>query len=128
MTLLDEPSESIGIRSWTKPVITEMPLSPHTYVIVFTDGVLHAGRRCGHRLDVRQLLRDLIPGAHDPSHEPVPAQVIADALLARAVACDEGRPADDISVLVIAVMLARPEDDDVRRMSVRFPMRVKGTS
>ena len=39
VTLLDEPSESVGIRSWTKPVITELALQADTYVLVYTDGL-----------------------------------------------------------------------------------------
>jgi len=46
---------------------------------------------------------------------------VADALLERAVAADHDRPRDDISVLVVAVV-AR-DGDDVRRMSISFPIR-----
>jgi hypothetical protein len=41
--------------------------------------------------------------------------------LARAVELDRGRPADDISVVVVSVV-ARQQPDDVRRLSVRFPI------
>jgi hypothetical protein len=52
--------------------------------------------------------------------EPAP-QELADALLAHAVELDEGRPADDISVVVIKVS-SRDHNDQVRRMGVRLPI------
>jgi serine/threonine protein phosphatase PrpC len=53
--------------------------------------------------------------------DPSP-QEIADALLAEAVNLDEGRPADDISVVVVKVSERR--GDDVRRMTVRLPIQL----
>jgi serine phosphatase RsbU (regulator of sigma subunit) len=120
LLLLDEPSEAVGIRTWTKPVVTELPLGPYTYVIVFTDGVLHAGQRCGRSVDVPALVRRLV------GEEKATAQVVADAVLAQAVACDQGRPGDDISVLVVAVLPDASDGDQSRRMSVVFPIRVRG--
>jgi hypothetical protein len=46
---------------------------------------------------------------------------MADALLSRAVDLDRGRPGDDISVGVVSVVTAN-QADDVRRLSVRFPL------
>jgi serine phosphatase RsbU (regulator of sigma subunit) len=119
LVLLDEPSEPVGIHTWTKPVMTELPIGPYTYVIAFTDGVLHAGQRCSQSVDVPALVKCLI------DKEKAPAQVVADALLAEAVACDQGRPGDDISVLVVAVLPDQSDDDKSRRLSVTFPIRVK---
>jgi serine phosphatase RsbU (regulator of sigma subunit) len=116
LSLLDESSTPIGIYSSTKPVITELPLEPETYLIVFSDGVLEAGRQSDRQLDVTTLVPELLAAtAGNP-------QDLADALLDRAVAADQGRPRDDISVLVVAVV-ARHDGDDVRRMSVSFPIR-----
>ena len=121
ITLLNQPSEAIGIYAWTKPVITELPLEPETYVIVFTDGVMDAGARYGQRLDVPQLARDLLAnGLCD-------APSLADAILQRGVELDRGRPSDDISVVVVAIV-PRKEHDDVRRMAISFPLpAVRGT-
>ncbi len=47
-------------------------------------------------------------------------QSIADELLAHAVSLDEGRPADDISV--VALKVTSRVGDHVRRMSVRLPI------
>jgi hypothetical protein len=48
---------------------------------------------------------------------------MADALLSHAVRLDDNRPADDISVVVIAVK--RRHGDDVRRMTVRLPIQAR---
>jgi serine phosphatase RsbU (regulator of sigma subunit) len=129
LRLLDEPSEPVGIRWWTKPVITELPISANVYVVVFTDGLLHAGRRAEARLDVAALVHELAAQADARAQECVPAQWLADALLQTAIEAEEGRPRDDISVLVVAFLpSADPmgaHERTVRRMSVRYPILVK---
>jgi serine phosphatase RsbU (regulator of sigma subunit) len=122
LRLLDEPSEPVGIRTWTKPVIAELSIIPNTYVVAFTDGVLHAGRGRGRHLDVLELIQDLLAPS---TQTPISTQALADTILAEAIDCDQGRPSDDISVVVVAVFPTAPDADTVRRMSVRFPVRVK---
>lgn len=128
ISLLDEPSEPVGIYTWTKPVIAELAIVPDMYVITFTDGVLEAGRRFGRAIDMPELVRELLSKTAGAPGGTVPAQVLANEILDRAVAYDQGRPVDDISVLVLAVLRARPDEDDVRRLAVRFPIRVKRAS
>jgi serine phosphatase RsbU (regulator of sigma subunit) len=112
---LNEPSEAIGIYARTKPVITELQLAPHTWVVVFTDGVLDAGRRFGVSFDLAALVASSItPHTHD-------AAALAEAILERAVQLDQGRPQDDMSTLVLAVLPAR-DVSAVRRLTVRFPI------
>jgi serine phosphatase RsbU (regulator of sigma subunit) len=112
---LDAPSQPVGIYPGTKPVITELPIVPHTWLVVFTDGALVAGERYGERLDMVQLVTDFL------ASEKMDAQAMADAILERAVELDRGRPSDDISVLVMAI-LPRVQEDNVRRMTVSFPI------
>ena len=118
LLMLDEPSQPVGIHTWTKPLITELPLVPETYVVLYTDGLMHAGRRYGEQIDVPALVQTLL-------HEDGAAQAVADALLARAVAYDQGRPDDDISVVAVAASLAPAGADGVRRMNIDFPVHVK---
>jgi serine phosphatase RsbU (regulator of sigma subunit) len=119
LVLLDEPSEPVGIHAWTKPAITELPLSPGTWVVVFTDGVMHAGRRSGSSLDVSALVSEQIKlGGASP-------RTLADTILERAVARDQNRPMDDISVVVIGVSLLPQDGDGVRRLSVDLPVWVR---
>lgn len=113
--LLDAPSESIGTRRNTKPVITEIPIEVGPLVIAFTDGLRHAGSwHGGQCFDAvaftRQLLKE---GVSDP-------QTMADALLNEAVEMDDGRPRDDITVLVVSVQ--ERGDGEVRRLSGRLPL------
>lgn len=117
LKLLDEPSEAIGIHSRTRPVISELPVTAEQHVIVFTDGILSAGVRYGQQFDAAAYVREHLPARGGEAS----ARSLADALLGRAVELDQGRPCDDISVVVLAVS-PRQQPDDVRRMSVRFPI------
>lgn len=115
--LLDAESEPVGIHPRTRPVIDELPLAQDLHVVLFTDGVLSAGERYGESLDVPGFVRShLITCAGDEC-----AHSLADALLARAVELERGRPGDDVSVVVVSV-IARQQPDAVRRLSVRFPI------
>lgn len=114
--LLDEPSCSVGIQRNTKPVITEIPITPGTLIVVFTDGLRHAGSWSGSdNYDPYRATKQMWgAGFHD-------AQIMADTLLNEAVAKDDGRPRDDISVLVVSVLDTEPEDG-VRRINGRLPI------
>jgi serine phosphatase RsbU (regulator of sigma subunit) len=109
---LDTPSQPIGIHVHTKPVITELPLVPDTYVVAFTDGLRSAGERSGMALDVGHLVQQ---GAQ----ERITAQQLSEVILERALEADDHRPADDISILVVAVL---PDEvpDGVRRFSMHL--------
>ena len=113
--LLDEPSEAIGVHRRMKPVITELALAPHITLVVFTDGVLDAGVRYGRTFDVVQFVESKV------CDETYSAPALADAILARAVELDRGRPGDDTSVLVARVV-PRVGADEARRLTVRFPI------
>lgn len=107
-------STPIGISRNVRPIISEIPVEPGLIVVLYTDGLVHAGERKGQPMDVCIMLQALLE-----EQDPEP-QAIADALLAEAVRSDEGRPSDDISVVVVKVKERR--GDDVRRMTVRLPI------
>ena len=109
-------STPLGVNRGIRPVITEVELQPGLTVVMYTDGLTHAGKRRGHPMDVCGAIQAMLE-----EQEPSP-QELADALLTHAVNLDEGRPADDISVVVLMVN-PRNEEDQVRRMSVRLPIR-----
>ena len=109
-----EDSERLGERRFTKPVIKEYPLTGGMACVAYTDGLVHAGDRTGGRLDIEAALARL------QGEVPGDAQRWADALLSQAVALDQGRPSDDISVLVVAVRAGRR--DEVRRLTVSLPV------
>lgn len=111
---LDEPCLPIGLYRGTRPLISEMPLEASLTAVMFSDGLVYAGERYGESMDVPTNLQALLD-EEDPS-----AQMIADSLLEHAIRLDRGRPADDISVVVLRVMKA--SGDEVRRMTIRLPL------
>jgi len=113
--LIDEPGVPIGIHSRTKPIITEFQIQANMYVVVFSDGILSAGCRRDVTFDIEEFVCRLL------NERSLDALDLADAILARAVELDDGRPVDDASVIVLAV---RPDTagDIARRMTLRFPI------
>jgi serine phosphatase RsbU (regulator of sigma subunit) len=114
ISALDESSIPLGIYRDTRPVISEIQLEPGLTIVVFSDGLVHAGDRHGKPMNVRSSLEDLV------MDEAPSAQFIADALLSEAMTLDQQRPVDDISVVVLQVI--EPTGDDIRRMFVRLPL------
>lgn len=112
--LLDDQVAPVGTRRSIRPVIEEIPLSLGLTAVVYTDGLTHAGDRVGQPMRVQEVVAGLLE-AGDP--EPIDW---ADALLKRALALDDGRPSDDISILVASV--GPPGDNDIRRLNVRIPL------
>jgi len=123
LRILDEPSRPVGVHRGTKPLVTELPLVSPTTVVLFTDGLLDAGQRYGHSLDIPAAVRALC------EDRGCAAQSIADQLLARALELEQGRPGDDITILVLTLRARRREDEaapfpntDIRRLSLTFPL------
>lgn len=92
-----EPSTPIGLQPMTKPIISELPVVPYTYVVVFTDGLLRAGERYGEDLELLNLLSGW------PVEGGRSAQELTDELLRRAIELDRGEPSDDMSIITLAV-------------------------
>ena len=111
---LVEESIPLGTSRTLRPLITEVAIEPGVIIVIYTDGITHAGKRRGTPMDVRATIRSVLED-QDPS-----PQALADSLLAQAVRLDENRPADDISVLVLKI--TSRVGDNVRRMSVRLPI------
>lgn len=112
--VLDEKCSPIGILRDTRPTINEIPIDAGLTVVMYTDGLVHAGSRYGEIMDVIACVQALLE-EEDPS-----PQFIADDLLDTAVHLDQGRPSDDISITVMRV--TSYSGDDVRRMSVQLPL------
>ena len=112
--VLDETCHPVGFYRDTRPVITEVGLEPGLIAVVFSDGLIHAGDRCGQHMDVVAYLQDLL-------EEEIPSpQLIADSFLEHALRLDEHRPVDDITVVVVGIF--ELVGDEVRRMTVRLPL------
>lgn len=115
--LLDAPAPPIGVQRATKPQIAELPLQLDMVAVVYTDGIQGAGERRGAQIDAPALIAELYNRTYGAEQV---AQPIADELLAEALRRDEGRPRDDMSVLVVAVVRHAP--DEVRRLHASFPI------
>jgi serine phosphatase RsbU (regulator of sigma subunit) len=111
---LEEESIPLGTSRSVRPLITELSIEPGLTIIIYTDGLTHAGKRRGLPMDIGATIQSVLED-QDPS-----PQMLADTLLAEAVSLDENRPADDISVVVVKV--TSRVGDSVRRMTVRLPM------
>jgi serine phosphatase RsbU (regulator of sigma subunit) len=111
---LGSESSPIGVGRGIRPVISEIPLEAGTSVVMYTDGLMHAGERISEVLDICTLLESLLED-QEPS-----SQSIADTLLNEAIRLDQNRPNDDMSVVVLRV--SQGESDQIRRMTVRLPI------
>ena len=111
---LNTESTSIGTSRNIRPSISEIALEGWTSVVLYTDGIMHAGDRYGQSLDICTMLESLLEDQEPTSQE------VADALLTHALHLDQGRPNDDMSVVVLRVLPF--EGDLVRRMTVRLPI------
>lgn len=111
---LNEESQPIGTNRNIKPIITEIPLESNTVIVMYTDGITHAGTRTGQSLDVCTLLEAMLE-----DEKPSPYR-LADTLLSQGLRLDQDRPNDDMSVVVLVV--TAHEGDQIRRMQVRLPV------
>jgi serine phosphatase RsbU (regulator of sigma subunit) len=111
---IDDPVEAIGSRRGMRPSICEVPLEPGLAVVMYTDGLSNAGDRSGDPFDVVSAVEEMAGGG-----EPDPG-VWSDRLLNRALELDQGRPSDDISIVVAAIF--ERTTDETRRLSVQMPL------
>jgi len=116
--MLSEESDAVGLRRDTRPMISEIPLTPGLTVVVYTDGLVHAGSYFGDSMDVCTCVKVELEGEN-----PSPAN-IADSLMKHALKLDRGMPKDDISIAVLRVI--NSGSDMIRRMSVQLPVNAIG--
>jgi serine phosphatase RsbU (regulator of sigma subunit) len=106
--------EPIGVHEVMKPSITEIPLELESVVVTFTDGVLTSGARYDRRLDLDQV------GSMVAAADARSVHQLADSLLDLAHRLDDGRPADDMSVLAVGLS-ADSGGERIRRLSMSIP-------
>ena len=112
--MLSEESGAVGLRRDTRPMISEIPLEPGLTVVIFTDGLVHAGSYYGDSMDISTCVKVEL---EDENSSP---EKIADSLMNHALKLDRGRPRDDISIVVLRVITGG--DDMIRRMTVQLPV------
>lgn len=106
----------IGLYHHTKPRVLEFPCSEGISAVIVTDGVSGAGaRKKGQVFDLSGTVERSFESGGSP-------QQIADRILEAAIAADDGRPADDMTVLVLYLgpgAVSQP----IRRISYSIPVR-----
>ncbi len=113
--IIDEPSCPLGTGRSVRPQVTELPLEEGLLIVTFTDGVWEAGLLSTRPQGVPDWI---LAEVAVPATGPLP---LADAILAAAVARDQGRPRDDMTVAVMAIR-QNGEGPNVRRLHVVFPV------
>ncbi len=112
-TALSCTSGPIGTVRHMRPAVVQLALSAGIAVVLYTDGIAHAGERYNAPLDPVATLAALPATAT--------AQELADGLLAAAVAADRDRPTDDMTAIALAVS-GRDEGPTVRRLAAEIPL------
>jgi len=110
----NEESVSLGTSRNVRPVVTEIGIETGLTIVIFSDGISHAGERVGRPMNVHQALQSMLE-----DQDPTPQQ-LAYLRIHLVVRLDDNRPADDISVLILKV--STRTSDNVRRMNVRLPI------
>ncbi|MGC9356925.1 MAG: SpoIIE family protein phosphatase, partial [Anaerolineae bacterium] len=110
---LSEEAPTLGFYRHARPAVEVLPLEPGLMACAFTDGLLHAGSRTGRHFDVAVAIEEIW------TEKPV-AQTLADGLLERAIALDDGRPTDDTSIVVVQVLPG--EGTGPRFMNIEMPV------
>ncbi len=111
---LSSDSSPIGGEKDIRPTIVELPINPGMAVIAFSDGVYQAGSGNPQDSDISVGIEALFE-----EQEPT-AQEVADYLLNRAIRLDEGRPKDDMSIIVLLV--SHQSTDKIRRMNISMTL------
>lgn len=111
---LSSDSGPIGEEMDIRPTIVELPINPGMAVIALSDGVYNAGSGSKQYLEISTALEALFE-----DQEPT-AQEVAEHLLNRAIRLDEGRPEDDMSIIVLLV--SPVTTDKIRRMNISMTL------
>lgn len=112
---LPPTSGPIGLYHFTRPSVTQLQAEAGLVVILTSDGVPGAGERGGSGgFDIAAF------AANTDSFE-LRADEFADRVLREAIDRDQGRPRDDLSVVVLS-LTDQVEAPLIRRMSVFVPL------
>ncbi|CAN5745076.1 SpoIIE family protein phosphatase [soil metagenome] len=112
---LQVESGAVGLFHFTRPTVLQFPMSAGLSVISMSDGIYGAGNR------VRTGTFDVGAWLADQDHHRSTADELATLILNEAVARDQGRPLDDMSVVVMSIR-KHSEQTIVRRIDMRIPL------
>lgn len=113
LNCLGSESHCIGESLNIRPAISEIALSPNTVLVLYSNGVKHAGKSIGLEFDGCMLIQSLLE-----DQEPT-ANQIADTLLGEAIRLDQNNPKADLAI--IAARVNETDHQQIRKMSVCYP-------
>jgi serine phosphatase RsbU (regulator of sigma subunit) len=113
---VDDSGGRIGLYHHTRPRVLEFPCDDGFAAVIVTDGVAGAGSR---KSPGAFSLSGAVETSFSVGGSP---QDIADRILEQAVAVDGGRPADDMTVLVLRLGPG-VESQPIRRIAYSIPLR-----
>jgi serine phosphatase RsbU (regulator of sigma subunit) len=111
--LLEADAPTLGFYRTTRPAVDHLELEPGLLVIACTDGLVHAWGQGEGLLEIPDVIEEIWQVSAS-------AKAVADGLLERAMEMDNGRPGDDMSVVVLH--LQSGPDTGPRQMSVEMPV------
>lgn len=114
MRASESVSGPIGLYRHTRPAVDQYACERGLRIIVFSDGIATAGVR-------RKTPLDPITFAQASIAADTTVQETADMLLNAALEADDGRPADDMTVVALD-LVASETRQPVRRQYVSFPL------
>jgi len=112
--VLADVVQPIGFHYYMKPIIYEHPLEAGMLLVAFTDGIYHAGRKYGCRFELEYLEEKMLQADADK------IKPLADEIFATAMALDQNRPADDMTLLVLSI--GGGENDKIGRLQLTYPI------
>jgi serine phosphatase RsbU (regulator of sigma subunit) len=115
LTALPTEAGPVGLYHFTRPTVVQLPLKAGLMVVSYTDGI-HAS---GHRAHVGNFDVASWLGGIDLGNAS--SQQVAQSILDEAVARDQGRPADDMAVIVLTIT-EQDESPLIRTISMRIPL------
>src|SRR5574339_974938 len=57
---LDEESIPLGTSRNVRPLISELPIEPGLVIVIYTDGLIHAGKRRGLPMDIGATIQSML--------------------------------------------------------------------
>jgi len=110
---IQSDSSFIGNSQNIRPSISEFTIESRITIILFSDGIYNAGKKYNTSIDICTLLESQLD-----EMQPSPDE-ITNTILSEAIRLDQGRPLDDMSVIVLRIF--SQSTDSVRRLSISFP-------
>ncbi|AIF51447.1 PP2C family protein-serine/threonine phosphatase [Pelosinus sp. UFO1] len=114
MDIYDEEISSIGVHKRMKPLMYQIPLEMGMLLVSYTDGIQAAGRKRGKVMNFG-MIEKIISENHAED-----ATFIAESILEYALALDDYRPGDDMTVVVMGIS-DKERVHNIQKMSVSFP-------